>query len=631
MSEYTGFSGMVVGTRGEDVLNFALAYDLLLANTLFRKRESHLVTFHSGQYLSQIDFILARREDRRACLDCKVIPGECVVPQYKIVVADFRFQVRAHRDKRAKIARTKWWKLRGEEAQTFKERMLGEGPWEEGADVDDMWLKMATSVRKVASEVFGVSRGGKQEVKETWWWNDEVQRATKEKKECFKRLHLDKIATNIEGYRLAKRSAKRAVSVAKGQDFDDLYQRLGTKEGEDIYRIARIRERKIRNINQIKCIKNGTDRLLVKDEEIKDRWREYFDKLFNGETEGPTFELDDSFDDTNRRFVRRIQEAEIGEALKRMKGGKAMGLDGIPIEVWRCLGERAAVWLTKLFNLIFRSNKMPEEWRRSILVPIFKNKEDIQSCTNYWGIKLMSHTMKFWERVIEHRLRRLTRVTQNQFGFMPGRSTMEAIFLIRQLMERYREEKKDLHMVFIDLEKAYDKVPRDIMWWALEKHNVPTKYITLIKDIYKDAMTCVRTCDGDTSDFPIKIGLHQGSALSPYLFALVMDEVTRDIQGDIPWCMLFADDVVLVDESRVGVNIKLELWRHTLESSGFRLSRTKTEYMMCDFSPTRHEDGDVSLEGQVVAKKYIFRYLDQCFRKMETLMKMLDIEFQLVG
>jgi hypothetical protein len=145
-------------------------------------------------------------------------------------------------------------------------------------------------------------------------------RAIREKKECFKRLHLDKSATNIEGYRLAKRSAKRAVSVAKGQAFDNLYQRLGTKEGEkDIYRIARARERKTRDINQIKCIKDGTDRLLVKDEEIKDRWREYFDNLFNGENEGPTFELDDSFDDTNRRFVRRIQEAEIGEALKRMK------------------------------------------------------------------------------------------------------------------------------------------------------------------------------------------------------------------------------------------------------------------------------------------------------------------------
>jgi hypothetical protein len=280
-----------------------------------------------------------------------------------------------------------------------------------------------------------------------------------------------------------------------------------------------------------------------------------------------------------------------------MKGGKAMGPDGITIEVWRCLDERAVVWLTKLFNLIFRSNKMPEEWRRCILVPIFKNKGDVQSCTNYRGIKLMRHTMKLWVRVIEHCLRRLTRVTQNQFEFMPGRSTMEAIFLVRQLMGRYRDEKKDLHMVFIDLEKTCDKVPRDVMWWDLKKYKVPTKYITLIKDIYKDAMTCVRTCDGGTSDFPIKIGLHQGSALSPYLFALVMDEVTRDIQGDIPWCMLFADDVVLVDESRAGVNMKLELWRHTLESRGFRLSRTKTEYMMCDFSPTRHKDGDVSVNA----------------------------------
>ena len=611
--------GFGYGSRnqeGSDILSFASAYDLLIANTLFSKRESHLVTFSSGPHSSQIDFILARREDRRACLDCKVVPGECVVPQHKLVVADFRFRARVRRDRHTKTSRTKWWKLRGEAAQTFKERMLEEAPWDEGDDAEEMWLKMATCVRKVASEVFGVSRGGKKEMKDTWWWSDEVQRAIKEKKECFKRLHDDKSATNAESYKIAKRAAKRAVSKAKGQAYDDLYQRLGTKEGEkDIYRMARIRERKTRDINQIKCIKDGADQLLVKGEEIKDRWREYFDKLFNGESEDPTLDLDATSDDTNRCFVRRIQGAEIEEALKKMKGGKAVGPDGIPIEVWRCLGARAVAWLTKLFNHIFRSSKMPGDWRRSILVPIFKNKGDVQSCTNYRGIKLMSHTMKLWERVIEHRLRRGTKVTQNQFGFMPGRSTMEAIFLIRQLMERYREQKKDLHMVFIDLEKAYDKVPRNVLWWALEKQKVPTKYINLIKDMYKDAMTCVRTCDGDTRDFPIKIGLHQGSALSPYLFALVMDEVTRDIQDDIPWCMLFADDVVLIDESRAGVNRKLEVWRHTLESKGFRLSRTKTEYMSCDFSTSGHEDGDVSLSGQVVPKKDTFRYLGSMLQK----------------
>jgi hypothetical protein len=71
----------------------------------------------------------------------------------------------------------------------------------------------------------------------------------------------------------------------------------------------------------------------------------------------------------------------------------------------------------------------------------------------------------------------------NQFGFMLERSTMEAIFLIRQVMERYKEQ-KDLRMVFIDLEKAYDKIPRNLMWWSLDKHKVPTKYVTLIKDMY---------------------------------------------------------------------------------------------------------------------------------------------------
>jgi Reverse transcriptase (RNA-dependent DNA polymerase) len=319
------------------------------------------------------------------------------------------------------------------------------------------------------------------------------------------------------------------MSKIRDQAYMELYWKLDTKEDEnDVYKMAKLRERKIKNFNQVKCI-NEPDRLLVKDEEINNRWREYFDKLFNDESEKTAIELDDSID-TNRRFVRRIQESEVKEALKKMKTGKAFGPDDILIELWRCLGDIAIVWLTKLFNTIFRSNKMPDEWRRSILVPIFKNKGDIQSCTNYRGIKLMSHIMKLWERVIEHRLRKLTTVSKNQFGFMLRRSTMEAIFLIRQLMKRHREQKKDLHMIFIDLEKAYDKIPRNIMWWTLKRKLVPTKYVTLIKDMYTNVVTCVRACDSESDTFPIKIGLHQGSALSPYIFTLVIDEITKDIQ-----------------------------------------------------------------------------------------------------
>ena len=75
-------------------------------------------------------------------------------------------------------------------------------------------------------------------------------------------------------------------------------------------------------------------------------------------------------------------------------------------------------------------------------------------------------------------------------------------------MERFREHKKDLHMVFIDLEKAYDKIPSNVMWWALDKHKVPSKYVTFVKDMYNNVVTSVWTNDGNTDYFPIKIGLH---------------------------------------------------------------------------------------------------------------------------
>jgi hypothetical protein len=204
-STRVGFGGVHgvfgYGSRNQEeegILNFALAYDLIVANTLFRKRVSHLVTFSSGQHCSQIDFILTRREDRHACLDCKVIHGECVMPQHKLMVADFHFWVRLQRSKHVQAPRTKWWKLKEETAKTFKERDFNEDPCHEGGDANGMWMKMTTCIRKVASEEFEVTKGGKCETKETWWWNEKVKKDIKEKKECFRCMHLDRSVDNVE-------------------------------------------------------------------------------------------------------------------------------------------------------------------------------------------------------------------------------------------------------------------------------------------------------------------------------------------------------------------------------------------------------------------------------------------------
>ena len=109
-------------------------------------------------------------------------------------------------------------------------------------------------------------------------------------------------------------------------------------------------------------------------------------------------------------------------------------------------------------------------------------------------------TMKLWERVIERRLRKDILISENQFGCMPGRLTIEAIYLLRRLMSLYRDRKVDLHMVF----------SREVLWRCFEKKGVSPLYIRVIKDMYERGGTSVKMPEGVTNDFFIGMCLHQG-------------------------------------------------------------------------------------------------------------------------
>ena len=285
--------------------------------------------------------------------------------------------------------------------------------------------------------------------REEWWWKDEIQLVLKEKKELKKRWEQTRLQAGRVEYQRKKKEAKRAVAMARAEAASELYEELETVEGQKkIYRIAKYRNKATKDISHVKQMEVGRCCGMRRDSErVKERWKEYFENLLNEE-----YPREQHQNGTpNQGLTIGVTGAEVESALRKMKNNKATGPDEIPVEAWRALGGEGVDLLWDLMIKI--EEHIPDEWRESVLVPIYKEKGDVQECQNYRGIKLLSHTMKIWERIVDKRLRGEVEVAEEQFGFMPGRGTTNTIFILRQMAEKYREKGRDLHMVFIDLRR----------------------------------------------------------------------------------------------------------------------------------------------------------------------------------
>ena len=159
----------------------------------------------------------------------------------------------------------------------------------------------------------------------------------------------------------------------------------------------------------------------------------------------------------------------------------------------------------------------------------------------------------------------------------------------------------------MDLEKAYDKVLREELWYYMRESQVVEKYVKVVQDVYEDSVTTVRCAVGMTEGFKVEVELHQGSALSPFLFAMVMDRLTDEVRQESSWNMMFADDIVICSESKEQVERSLERWRYALERRGMKVSRSKTEYLCVN---ERGDGETVLLQGVEVPKVKEFRYLE---------------------
>ena len=173
--------------------------------------------------------------------------------------------------------------------------------------------------------------------------------------------------------------------------------------------------------------------------------------------------------------------------------------------------EMSVEGLTDLCNSIILEGKIPEDWKKSVLIPVYKGKGDPLECGSYRGIKLLEHAMKVIERVLAKRVREQINVDNMQFGFTPGKGTTDAIFIIRQIQEKFQQKRKDLYFAFVDLEKAFDRVPREVTRWALRQLGVEEWLVVAVMAMYEEATTVVKTAYGNTEGFNVRVGIHQGS------------------------------------------------------------------------------------------------------------------------
>ena len=140
----------------------------------------------------------------------------------------------------------------------------------------------------------------------------------------------------------------------------------------------------------------------------------------------------------------------------------------------------------------------------------------------------------------------------------------------------------------------------------MRKSGIVEKYVQLVQDMYEGSETVVKCAAGTTESFKVKVGLHQGSALSPFLFAVIMYKLTDEVRRETPWTMLFADDIVICEETREEVERRLESWKYALERKGMKVSRSKTEYLCIN-----GENGDetVKMEDTKVPRVKEFKNL----------------------
>ena len=368
-------------------------------------------------------------------------------------------------------------------------------------------------------------------------------------------------------------------------------------------------------------IKNEKGELLSNEKDQIERWRQYFEQLLNRPKPVTPADIEEATIDLDIN-TQKPSILEIKAVLKKLKTGKAAGPDDIPPEVLKADISTIAGILKNIFDRIWEGEVFPKDWREGYMVKI-PQKGDLHDCNNYRGIMLLSAPGKVLSRVILERLKAALEPVfrDEQAGFRSQRSCADQIATLRIIVEQSFAWNSSLYINFIDFEKAFDSLDRDILWKLMRHFGIPDKIVRLTTGMHHE-MECKVLVKGNLTDsFWSFTGVRQGCLLSPFLFLLAIDwlmkQTTMGHRDGIQWSLLrqledldFADDLALLSHSNAQMQNKTTRLNNLASNLGLHIHKNKTKILRINA-----ENEPITLADSPIEEVEGFTYLGSVLNK----------------